>query len=206
MRHQIDGRKFGRNTSHRSAMFRNLANSVIKNEQIITTLQKAKEARRVVDRLITLAKKGGGHAHRLAFDRTRDEVVVKKLFDTLVERYKARNGGYTRVLKMAERRCGDNAQMAVMELVDHPAIDRKRKKKVEAEGAEKQKVETEKKASEKSEEVKPRDTFSRFRKIFSGKSKVSGAGGGKGGASKSAAGRKTPAAGGGANKSGGSSS
>jgi large subunit ribosomal protein L17 len=119
MRHQIDGRKFGRNTSHRVAMFRNMANSVIEKEQIITTVQKAKEVRRVVDRLITLGKSGSAASRRLAFDRTRNNLVVSKLFTTLAERYKDRAGGYTRVLKMADRRWGDAAEMAVLELVDH---------------------------------------------------------------------------------------
>src|SRR5690349_16456666 len=104
MRHNVDGRKFGRNTSHRVAMFRNMANSVIEKEQVVTTVQKAKEVRRVVDRLITLGKKGTLASRRLAFDRTRNDVVVSKLFSTLADRYKGRAGGYTRVLKLAERR------------------------------------------------------------------------------------------------------
>src|SRR5437764_1266555 len=100
MRHQVDGRKFGRNTSHRMAMFRNMANCVIDKEQIVTTVQKAKEIRRVVDRLITLGKSATPHARRMAFDRTRDHEIVTKLFSTLATRYKARPGGYTRVLKI----------------------------------------------------------------------------------------------------------
>src|SRR3954464_14734083 len=99
MKHNVDGRKFGRNTPHRMAMFRNMANSVIQKEQIITTVQKAKEIRRVVDRLITLGKSGSPASRRLAFDRTRDNLVVSKLFGELAERYKNRAGGYTRVLK-----------------------------------------------------------------------------------------------------------
>ena len=91
MRHNVDGRKFGRNTSHRMAMFRNMANSVIEKEQIVTTVEKAKEARRVVDRLITLGKSGSPAARRLAFDRTRSDEVVAKLFTVLAERYKGRN-------------------------------------------------------------------------------------------------------------------
>ncbi|MBI4925270.1 MAG: 50S ribosomal protein L17, partial [Bdellovibrio sp.] len=86
MRHNVDGRKFGRNTSHRGALFRNLANAVIDKEQVITTVQKAKEARRLVDRLITLGKEGSLHAKRLVFSRTRDPNSVKKLFSTLAER------------------------------------------------------------------------------------------------------------------------
>src|ERR1041385_8746474 len=115
MRHNVDGRKFGRNTSARLAFFRNMANSVIEKEQVITTVQKAKEVRRVVDRLITLGKSGNPASRRLAFDRTRSDLVVKKLFTELAERYKARNGGYTRILKMADRRWGDAAEMAVLE-------------------------------------------------------------------------------------------
>ncbi len=126
MRHSVDGRKFGRNTSHRIALFRNMANAVIEKEQIITTVQKAKEIRRVVDRLITLGKGGLPASRRLAFDRTRSDFVVKKLFTTLAERYQDRAGGYTRVLKLAQRRWGDAAEMAVLELVDHPALNRKK--------------------------------------------------------------------------------
>lgn len=161
MRHSVDGRKFGRNTSHRKAMFRNMANSVILQEQVVTTVQKAKEVRRVVDRLITLAKKGNDASRRLAFDRTRDAAVVKKLFDTLAERYKARAGGYTRVLKMAERRWGDAAEMAVLELVDHPEILRGKKAKG---------PKAEKKASDADQGAK--DPLARIRKVFAGKSRT----------------------------------
>lgn len=195
MRHNVDGRKFGRNTSHRKAMFKNMANAVIAQEQIITTVEKAKEVRRVVDRLITLGKSGAPASRRLAFDRTRDNEVVTKLFTTLAERYRHRAGGYTRVLKLAERRWGDAAEMAVLELVDHPAIDRKRKPKAEGE-----------KKAEAQTSTEPTDPFNRFRKLFSSKSKVSGGGPAKGGkgAAKSGAARKTMA-GGGSSKSGGSS-
>src|ERR1700761_2136770 len=101
MRHAVDGRKFGRNTSHRAAMFKNMANSVIELEQIVTTVQKAKEVRRVVDRLITLGKRGTPACRRMAFDRTRSNDVVSKLFTTLADRYKTRAGGYTRVMKLS---------------------------------------------------------------------------------------------------------
>jgi large subunit ribosomal protein L17 len=165
MRHQVDGRKFGRNTSHRLAMFRNMANSVIAEEQVVTTTEKAKEIRRVVERLITLAKKGTPASRRLAFDRTRDEKVVAKLFDELAKRYGARAGGYTRVLKLSERRWGDAAAMAVIELVDHPELDKKKKPKAaKAEGAE---ATTEAKL--------PVDPFSRFRKMFGQKTKTKSA-------------------------------
>jgi len=186
----MDGRKFGRNTSHRKAMFKNMANSVIQKEQIETTVEKAKEARRDVDRLITLAKRGGAGARRLAFDRTRDNEVVKKLFDVLAERYKDRKGGYTRILKKADRRWGDAAEMAILELVDHMEIDRKRKPK-----AADQKTEGEKGA----EGTAPKDPFNRFRKIFAGKSgtgKVGHAGKAAAHSSHTAgAGRKTPSSG-----------
>jgi len=117
MRHRNAFRKLNRTATHRSALFASLATALIKHEQIATTLPKAKELRRVADRLITLAKKGDLHARRLAFSRIRDEAMVAKLFDTLGPRYAARPGGYTRVMK-AGFRYGDSAPMAVIELVD----------------------------------------------------------------------------------------
>ena len=117
MRHRRAGRKLNRTASHRRALFANMAAALIKHEQIVTTLPKAKELRRVADRLITLAKRGDLHARRLAVSRVRDEAMVKKLFETLGARYKDRPGGYTRVLK-AGYRYGDSAPMAVIELVD----------------------------------------------------------------------------------------
>ena len=117
MRHRNQGRKLNRTATHRSALFASLATALIKHEQIVTTLPKAKELRRVADRLITLAMKGDLHARRLAFSRIRDEAMVAKLFETLGPRYAARPGGYTRVLK-AGFRYGDSAPMAVIELVD----------------------------------------------------------------------------------------
>jgi large subunit ribosomal protein L17 len=117
MRHRKAGRKLGVTTSHRHAMFANMAAALIKHEQIETTLPKAKELRAVVDRLITLGKKGGLANRRLAMSRLRDEKMVKKLFDVLGKRYQDRNGGYTRVLK-AGFRYGDNAAVAFIELVD----------------------------------------------------------------------------------------
>lgn len=117
MRHRRAGRRLNRSVSHRRAMFANMAAALIKHEQIVTTLPKAKEMRRVVDRLVTLAKRGDLHARRLAAARVRDEAMVKKLFDVLGPRYKERSGGYTRVLK-AGFRYGDSAPMAVLELVD----------------------------------------------------------------------------------------
>jgi large subunit ribosomal protein L17 len=119
MRHRNGPRKLNRTTSHRLAMLRNMANSLIKHEAIKTTLPKAKELRAVVEPLITLAKEPTLANRRLAFDRTRDRDVVTKLFEELGPRYKARPGGYTRVLKMGFR-VGDNAPMAFMEFVDRP--------------------------------------------------------------------------------------
>ena len=117
MRHRTQGRKLNRTATHRSALFASLATALIKHEQIATTLPKAKDLRRVADRLITLAKKGDLHARRQAFARIRDEAMVSKLFDTLGPRYAERPGGYTRVLK-AGFRYGDSAPMAIIELVD----------------------------------------------------------------------------------------
>ena len=117
MRHRKAGRRFNRSASHRKAMFMNMANALIKHEQIITTLPKAKDLRRVVDKLITLGKKNSLHTRRLAFAQLRDNAMTAKLFSALAERYQDRPGGYTRVLK-AGYRYGDNAPMAVIELVD----------------------------------------------------------------------------------------
>ncbi len=140
-------------------MFRNMANSLILGEQMVTTVQKAKEVRRVVDRLITIGKREGDSVRRLAFDRTRDQLVVKKLFGELAERYKSRNGGYTRVLRMSDRRWGDAAEMAVIELVDHPVLDRKRKPKVASADA----------AATAETATQP---MNRLKKLFGGKKKV----------------------------------
>ncbi len=117
MRHGNAGRKLGVTTSHRKAMFANMAAALIKHEQIKTTVPKAKELKAFVERLITLGKKGGLANRRLAQSRLRDETMVKKLFDVLAPRYKERQGGYTRVFK-AGFRYGDNAAIAIMELVD----------------------------------------------------------------------------------------
>lgn len=160
MRHSVDGRKFGRNTSHRVAMFKNMANSVIIEEQVVTSVEKAKEVRRVVDRLITLAKKGNDASRRLAFDRTRNNDVVKKLFDVLADRYKSRNGGYTRVLKLVDRRWGDAAEMAVLQLVDRAEL--KRGKQAKAPKAE---------AEAGATAPAAQDPLARVRKMFAGKSR-----------------------------------
>jgi large subunit ribosomal protein L17 len=119
MRHGHGLRKLNRTSSHRLAMLRNMTNSLLKHEAIRTTLPKAKELRRVVEPLITLGKEPTVANKRLAFNRLRDREIVVKLFAEIGPRYKARNGGYTRILKMGFR-AGDNAPMAFMELVDRP--------------------------------------------------------------------------------------
>src|SRR3954463_3714232 len=119
MRHGHGLRKLNRTSEHRLAMFRNMCNSLIQHEAIKTTVPKAKELRRLVEPLITLGKEPTLANRRLAFSRTRDRAIVSKLFDELGPRYKARPGGYTRILKMGFR-VGDNAPMALVELVDRP--------------------------------------------------------------------------------------
>ncbi|GMR16974.1 MAG: 50S ribosomal protein L17 [Gammaproteobacteria bacterium] len=120
MRHRKSGRKLGRNSSHRKAMFRNMATSLVQHETIKTTVPKAKELRRVVEPLITLAKVDGVANRRLAFDRLRDKAAVGKLFTDLGPRFKDRPGGYLRILKTGPRP-GDAAPMAIVQLVDGPA-------------------------------------------------------------------------------------
>ena len=138
MRHGKAGRKLNRTASHRKAMFANMAASLIEHEQIVTTLPKAKEIRPIVEKLVTLGKRGDLHARRQAVAEMRDVAMVKKLFEVLGPRYKDRNGGYTRVLK-AGFRYGDSAPVAVIEFVDRD-VDAKgldsgpvAEKKVEAE-------------------------------------------------------------------------
>ena len=129
MRHGKLGRRFSRDSAHRQAMFSNMAASLINHEQIITTLPKAKDLRRIVEKYITLAKRGDLNSRRLAASRMGDEAMVKKLFDVLGPRYKNRAGGYTRVLK-AGFRYGDNAPRAVIELVDRDVTAKGRDDKV----------------------------------------------------------------------------
>lgn len=117
MRHRIAGRKLNRTSKHRQMLFRNMAQALIKHEQIVTTLPKAKELRPVIEKLITLGKRGDLHARRQAFSKLRCDAMTKKLFEVLGPRYEERNGGYARVLK-AGYRYGDAAPMAVIELVD----------------------------------------------------------------------------------------
>ena len=120
MRHRLGLRKLNRTTSHRLAMLRNMTNSLLRHEVIKTTLPKAKELRRVAEPMITLGKTRTVANRRLAFNRLRDREIVVKLFEELGPRYKARNGGYLRILKFGFRK-GDNAPMALVELVDRPA-------------------------------------------------------------------------------------
>jgi large subunit ribosomal protein L17 len=140
MRHKKLGRRFSRDSSHRQAMFSNMAAALIKHEQIVTTLPKAKDLKRVIDKYITLAKRGDLNSRRLAASRLRDEAMVKKLFDTLAPRYKNRAGGYSRIVK-AGFRYGDSAPRAVIELVDRDTSikgkeDRERHEAAQAETAE----------------------------------------------------------------------
>ncbi|TRW47874.1 50S ribosomal protein L17 [Aliidiomarina halalkaliphila] len=122
MRHRKSGRQLNRNSSHRQAMFRNMASSLVRHEVIKTTVPKAKELRRVIEPLITLAKEDSVANRRLAFARTRDKEVVGKLFNELGPRFSERPGGYTRILKCGFR-AGDNAPMAFIELVDRPVTE-----------------------------------------------------------------------------------
>ncbi|GMB83674.1 MULTISPECIES: 50S ribosomal protein L17 [Shinella] len=117
MRHQNSGRKLNRTASHRKAMFANMAASLIQHEQIVTTLPKAKEIRPIVEKLVTLGKRGDLHARRQAISQIRDVAVVSKLFDAIASRYANRNGGYLRIMKAGFRH-GDNAPLAVIEFVD----------------------------------------------------------------------------------------
>ena len=140
MRHGHGLRKLNRTTSHRLAMFRNMANALLAHEQITTTLPKAKELRRVVEPMITLGKAPSLANRRLAFDRLRDRDIVGKLFEELGPRYAKRNGGYLRILKFGLRK-GDNAPMALMSLLDRPELaagqgeDKKTEKKEAAKAA-----------------------------------------------------------------------
>mgnify|MGYP001435491757 CR=1 FL=1 len=117
MRHNKAGRKLNRTASHRKAMFANMAASLIEHEQIVTTLPKAKEIRPIVEKLVTLGKRGDLHARRQAISQIRDQDAVRKLFDAIATRYASRNGGYIRIMKAGFRQ-GDNAPMAVVEFVD----------------------------------------------------------------------------------------
>jgi large subunit ribosomal protein L17 len=117
MRHGFRGRRFNRTAEHRKAMFANMCQALVKHEQIVTTLPKAKDLRPVIEKLVTLGKRGDLHARRQAISQIKDVALVRKLFDVLGPRYKERHGGYTRIMK-AGFRFGDNAPMAVIEFVD----------------------------------------------------------------------------------------
>ena len=140
MRHNIKNKKLNKNSSHRKAMFMNLSNSLIKHEQITTTLPKAKELKRFIEKIITLGKKGDLLSRRKSISILQDVKMTKKVFDIFADRYKDRNGGYTRIIKLGNR-FGDNASMAVIELVDRdenakgkdsgPVIEKKSSEEVE---------------------------------------------------------------------------
>ena len=136
MRHRKSGRKLNRTPSHRKAMFANMAASLIEHEQIVTTLPKAKEIRPIVEKLVTLGKRGDLHARRQAISRIRDVEMVRKLFDTIAIRYAGRNGGYLRIMRAGFRK-GDNAPLAVIEFVDRDVDARgaKDRARVEAEAS-----------------------------------------------------------------------
>jgi large subunit ribosomal protein L17 len=119
MKHRIAGRRLDRTTEHRTAMFRNMVTSLLLHERIVTTTPKAKELKRIADKVITLGKKGTQHARRQAFRDVRDVEVLQKLFGPIADRFKTRPGGYTRLVRVG-RRPGDNAEVAMIELVDRP--------------------------------------------------------------------------------------
>jgi large subunit ribosomal protein L17 len=147
MKHRVVGRRLDRTTEHRTAMLRNMATSLFRHERITTTTPKAKELRRFAEKIVTLAKKGTPHARRIANRDVRDVEVLNKLFGSLADRFKARAGGYTRVVRVG-RRHGDNAELAVIELVDRSAAaepeekgEKKAAKPAKAEKAPKAKAE-----------------------------------------------------------------
>ena len=152
MRHRNSGRQLSRNSSHRHAMLRNMAASLLRHETIRTTVPKAKELRRVVEPLITLAKIDSLGKRRLAYSRLRDEGVVEKLFVDLGPRFKARAGGYTRILKM-EPRPGDSADMALMQLVDAAVVPAEKTEDTKAAKAPKAPKKSKKAAPEAAEEA-----------------------------------------------------
>ncbi len=126
MRHRLHGRKLGRTSAHRKALFRNQVTALIERERITTTLMKAKEVRPIAERMITLAKRESLHARRQVLKTILDKTVVSKLFDSISARYAERPGGYTRIYKLGPRQ-GDNAEMAILELVDAQVVSGKRK-------------------------------------------------------------------------------
>jgi large subunit ribosomal protein L17 len=145
MKHRVAGRRLDRTTEHRTAMFRNMVTSLLRHERIVTTTPKAKELKRIADKIITFAKKGSPHSRRLAHRDVRDVEVLQKLFGPLAERFKARAGGYTRVVRVG-RRPGDNAEVSVIELLDRAPVAEPEKK------SEEKKSERKTKAAEKTAE------------------------------------------------------
>jgi large subunit ribosomal protein L17 len=137
MRHRIRGNQLGRTSSHRNAMIRNMAVSLILHERIITTVPKAKNLRPVVEKLVTLARESSVHHRRLAFARLRDKEAVSKLFAVIGPRFKERPGGYTRILKLAKPRLGDNGQRAIIELVERTPEEVETPEEAPAKGARK---------------------------------------------------------------------
>ena len=146
MKHRVVGRRLDRTTEHRTAMFRNMVTSLFRHERIKTTTPKAKELKRFADKIVTLAKRATPHARRIAHRDVRDIEVLNKLFGPIAERFKARPGGYTRVIRVG-RRAGDNAELAVIELVDRAPVEA-------AEGEEKAEAKGEKKKAPKAKEPK----------------------------------------------------
>ncbi|HJP17231.1 MAG TPA: 50S ribosomal protein L17 [Nitrospinota bacterium] len=159
MRHLKAGKILGRNASHRKALFNNLVSSLIKHEQIVTTLAKAKELRRRADKVITLAKRGDLNSRRVAFKTIKNKETLIKLFDTLGPRFAKRNGGYTRIYHLGNRN-GDAAKMAVLEWVDKETKDKKETKEKETKEKKKTPVkkETKKKAPAKKETKEKKET------------------------------------------------
>lgn len=130
MKHRIAGRRLDRTTEHRTAMFKNMVTSLLRHERIETTTPKAKELKRIADKVITLAKKGSPHARRQAYRQVRDVEVLNKLFETIGPRFAKRPGGYTRIVKIG-RRAGDNAEVAMIELVERTPAEAPAEKKDE---------------------------------------------------------------------------
>lgn len=165
MRHGKAGKKLGRTPSHRKAMFRNMVTSLLQHERIVTTEVKAKEIGRLTEKMITLGKRGDLHARRQAVAFIRSNEVVKRLFSEYAQRYASREGGYTRVLKL-EPRAGDNAPMALVELVDRPITESKEKKeaKVKKETKPKKETKAKKEAKEKKTEEKAEKEEAKLKK------------------------------------------
>ena len=170
MKHRVVGRRLDRTTEHRTAMLRNMATSLFRHERITTTTPKAKELKRFADKMVTLAKKGSPHARRIANRDVRDVEVLNKLFGTLADRFKARPGGYTRIVRVG-RRHGDNAELAVIELVDRaPAAEPEEKGEKKAAKAPKAKVEKPAKAA-KAEKAPKAEKATKAEKAKKGKEK-----------------------------------